>query len=86
MPRRRRVQEFKRRLAQLIATEEARSLSEARQAWLASEAANPLSDVFWREREGLGPHDPDDDCYFNCPHYPLERARQEIKMFREESA
>lgn len=45
--------------------------------------ADPLSDLFWSERQGFGPHGPDDYCYFFCPHMShLENAREEIDQFR----
>lgn len=69
MPRRKRGQEFKRRLRKAMAAVEAEVVLTAAQA-------DPMSDYFW-----VTPHDPDDDCYFVCTHYPPEEAMQEIQDY-----
>lgn len=70
--KRKRHQEFKRKLREAVATAE---VEIEREQVITS--TNPLDDVFWRERERWA-HDPDDDCYRYCPHYPPEEVDQEV--------
>lgn len=83
MPRRRRHQELKRKIdreVRRVEQEDERRAHEMAYLW-----ANPLSDLFWADREFLGPCDPDDDCYFYCPHENnLTNVQSEIDQFRSD--
>jgi len=74
MPRRRRVREFRRKLAKAIQKAEAEVRAEDALA-----SASPLDDIFWREYEQGSYCCP--DCDYNHPDAIAWDARQEINAY-----
>ena len=79
MPARRRHQELKRKLRIEVAKLEAEEREQLR-----FDLASPLDDLYWREHE-RSPHDPDDDCYFGCPHLDPTEVRAESDAHLKEA-